>query len=158
MSRPFAPLVRAARAAVLAAAAGFTAFGAAQIPAVAQTADVAVEETVLASGSFARKRKGTSGGWEIVQRGDERVLRLADDFRTGRGPDIKIFLSPTAFADANGGNATQGALLLGQLDSNRGAAALSIPADADLSAFSSVLVHCEEFSVLFGGAPLTPVS
>ncbi len=117
-------------------------------PAAAEPGDV------LASGEFERKRKNTSGAFEIVETADGRVLRLADNFSTGRGPDIKIFLSPLPFADASGDNATQGSILLGQLDSRRGAAELVIPADVDLSAFQSVLVHCEEFSVLFGGADL----
>ncbi len=160
ITTPVSAIARHAMAAVLAGLIALVAASAATAQDNA-SADVAQDvvaasatETILASGGFARKRKGTSGGWEIVQRDDATVLRLLDDFRTGRGPDIKIFLSPTAFASTNGQNATDGSLLLGQLDSNRGAAELTIPADVDLAQFDSVLVHCEEFSVLFGGSPL----
>lgn len=121
----------------------------------AVTSAVADTGQVLASGDFEKKRKNTRGGYEIVETETGRVLRLNTDFVTGRGPDIKIFLSPLALAEANGDNAVTGSILLGQLASRKGAAQLAIPDDVDLAAFQSVLVHCEEFSVLFGGAPLS---
>ncbi len=155
---PLSAIARLTRAVLAAGVFAIAAAGAAsaqdEAAAPSAAAEAAVADTVVASGAFDRKRKRTSGGWEIVRRGDATVLRLQDDFRTGRGPDIKIFLSPKTFADANGQNATTGSLFLGQLDSNRGAAELTIPTDADLTQFQSVLVHCEEFSVLFGGSSL----
>ncbi len=140
---------------VYALAAAFIACSAAVSVASAQ-APAAAEATpiTLASGEFSRKRKNTRGAWEIVDTGAGRVLRLADNFSTGRGPDIKVFLSPLALGDAKGANATDGAVFLGQLSSRQGAAEFAIPADVDVTAFQSLLIHCEEFSVLFGGAAL----
>lgn len=143
--RLFAVALYAAAAACLACVAA--------VSASAQDAEI-VAETIVASGEFSRKRKGTSGAWSIVETEAGRTLRIAEDFRTGRGPDIKVFLSPTTLDASNGANATEGSVLLGQLDSRRGAASFAIPAELDLSQFASVLIHCEEFSVLFGGSSL----
>lgn len=140
-----------ARAGLLAVYAIVLAFAACTF---AMTSAMAQPGDVVASGEFERKKKNTKGAFEIVETEAGLVLRANEEFSTGRGPDIKIFLSPLSAADANGDNATQGAVFLGQLESRRGAFEFPIPADADLATFNSVLVHCEEFSVLFGAGDL----
>lgn len=112
-------------------------------------------EGSIVSGDFTKKRVRVHGVWELVTRDDGvRELRFDDDFRTRRGPDLKVFLSPRTIGDATGTNAVDGSLLLGALQSNRGAQVYEIPADVDLSAYASFLVHCEAYAKLWGGANL----
>lgn len=108
----------------------------------------------LPSGSFVKKSKTLKGGWEVVQRGDKTFIVFGEDFRAAKGPDLKIFLSPQAVSDMTGETAVNGALNIGDLKATKGAQEYEIPAGVDLSSFNSVLVHCEAYSVLWGGGDL----
>ena len=54
----------------------------------------------------------------------------------------------------NGKNAVVGSLNLGALIKNKGPQEYEIPAGTDLSQFSTVLVHCEAYAILWGGGSL----
>ncbi len=160
----------AARSLVVAAYAGAMAFAActaavsvsmvasaqeAQGEAVVETVDASLAPTVIAAGTFVKKAQRVDGGWSVVTRPDGvRVVRFDDAFSTRGAPDLKVFLSPTQVEGLNGRTATNEAVLLGALQSTSGAQEYEIPADLDLSAFASVLVHCEAFSKLWGGGNL----
>ena len=62
--------------------------------------------------------------------------------------------SPLSASSLSGRNALNGALKLGVLKTNKGGQEYVIPAGTDLSQFSSVIVHCEAYSVLWGGGSL----
>ena len=114
---------------------------------------VAMTDTTL-SGDFTKRTYGIKGDWQIVKENGQTILRLSDDFKTKRGPDLKIFLSPKKLGDVTGTTATDNAVRLGVLRSNKGSQDYIIPAGVDLSQFGSVLIHCEAFSKLWGGADL----
>ncbi len=146
---PRALILSAIAVAALALSAGATV----SAPASATTDTAA--ETALFAGAFQRERARIDGGWDIVTRADGvRVLRFDDAFATRNGPDLKVFLSPQTVDAATGGTATDGAILLGVLTDNNGAQEYEIPADVSLEDFASVLIHCEAFSVLWGGGDL----
>lgn len=123
-------------------------------PVIAETAVEATTNQALPSGEFVRKKKKLKGGWEVVQRGDKTFIVFGDDFRAAGGPDLKVFLSPTSISDVTGRTAVNGSINIGELQSTRGAQDYEVPAGIDLSDYSSVLVHCEEFAVLWGGSDL----
>ena len=75
-------------------------------------------------------------------------------FRTKKAPDLKIFLSPKPLAQLNNRNATQDSLRVGPLQKSRGAQRLEIPSGTSLDEYKTVLIHCEKFSKLWGGAAL----
>ncbi len=113
-------------------------------------------ETVLHEGVWTKKTFKSSGDWSIVEDSDgNRFVKLSDDFKTRNAPDLKIFLSPQAAADTTGKNATQGALLISPLESNKGGQVYEIPTGTDLDAYSSILIHCEQFSKLWSAADLS---
>ena len=121
------------------------------------TAETVVQVAATASaqsGEFERRSKRLQGDWEVVQRGEKTFIVFSDDFRAARGPDLKIFLSPTAYDDVNGNTAVNGSVNIGELKATRGGQEYEIPASVNLADFQSVLVHCEEFSVLWGGSDL----
>ena len=103
-----------------------------------------------AGGGWNKKSFSIAGNWSI----DGNVLTLSDDFKTKSAPDLKIFLSTTALAKLNGDNATRNAVLISPLASASGGQQYQLPAGIDLSQFSTIIIHCERYSKLWGGAPL----
>lgn len=108
----------------------------------------------LPSGEFVRKSKRIRGSWDVIERDGRTYIRFGEDFRTTNGPDLKIFLSPSSVADVTGRTAVNGSINIGELQSTRGAQEYLVPEGVDLNDFGSVLVHCEEFAVLWGGGDL----
>ena len=133
------------------ATASFVATGALS---VAMPAQAEIAATTAISGDFVKKQKSIRGSWEVVQRGDQTVIVFADNFKAKNGPDLKVFLSPKTVSSVNGKTATDGSVLLGKLTSTRGTQEYVVPAGVDLADFESVLVHCEAYSVLWGGGDL----
>lgn len=107
-----------------------------------------------AAQKFKKKKYKIQGDWRIVQEGGQTLIRFSEDFKTKNGPDLKVFLSPQALSDVTGKTALNGAVKLGKLTSNSGSQDYVLPAGISLSDFSSVLIHCEAFSVLWGGGEL----
>lgn len=126
--------------------------GALLAPAAIAQAEAAV--AYATSGEFERKSKRLSGQWQVIERDGQTVIRFADDFRAARGPDLKVFLSPTALSEVTGETATEGSILLGELQKTRGSQDYVLPEGVSLADFESVLVHCEAYSVLWGGGQL----
>lgn len=103
---------------------------------------------------FTKKKYKIKGDWQVVQEGGKTIIRFSDDFKTKNGPDLKVFLSPQRVADVTGKTALEGAVTLGALKSNKGTQDYVIPNGVSLANFSSVLIHCEAYSVLWGGGRL----
>lgn len=120
--------------------------------AVAFASSVAAE--TRNAGSFTEKEKTISGNWSIEQTDGQTRLVFDDSFRARSGPDLKIFLSSKEFSKAKGSNATQQSVLVAELKSNKGSQSYLLPEGLDLSAFNSLLIHCEKYSVLWGGSQL----
>ncbi len=142
-------ILSALAAASLTAGAFVAPASAAQPAAESQTAS-----QTLFSGVWTKKSFKSSGEWAIVKEDGKIFVKLSADFRTRKAPDLKIFLSPRAAADANGKNATEGAVLIAPLSSNSGAQVYEIPAGVDLNAYKSILIHCEAYSKLWSAADL----
>ena len=109
----------------------------------------------LAQADFQKKTYALRGDVRVEQRGSQTVIVFSEDFRTRSGPDLKVFLSRNDVASSTGTNATVGAIKLGVLKDNRGAQEYVLPAGVNITDFNSVLVHCEAFSKLWGGADIT---
>lgn len=139
---------------IIAGGASMTVLGAATVahadePAVA----TAVAENAQ-SGTFEKTSFKIKGSWQIVEENGQIIFRLSDDFKTKNGPDLKLFLSPKSVGDVTGKTAVNNAVKLSALKSNKGTQDYVIPADVDLSQFKSILVHCEAYEKLWGGANL----
>lgn len=120
--------------------------------AAAQTSAITV--TASQSGAFIKKSKTLKGAWEVVQRGEKTFIVFSDDFKASRGPDLKVFLSPQSINDVTGKTAIEGAINIGELKKTKGTQEYELPAGVNLANYTSVLVHCEAYSVLWGGANL----
>lgn len=106
------------------------------------------------TGTWTKKSFAVAGSWSIIEEGGRRYVELSDDFKTKSAPDLKIFLSTQSVAEVTGKNATRDAVLVGPLPRARGAVRLEIPEGTDLSQFTTLLLHCEQYSKLWAAAPL----
>jgi Electron transfer DM13 len=114
-----------------------------------------VRPLALASGAFVDGEHATSGTASILQLPDgSRYVRL-ENFSTSDGPDVQVWLTDKAAGGNDWGKYDDGVYLpLGELKATDGNQNYSIPADANLSAFTSVVIWCDRFNVAFGTAPV----
>jgi Electron transfer DM13 len=107
----------------------------------------------LAAGSFEDARHAGSGRAAVVRLGGgERKLTLTD-FDVSNGPDLFVYLaagSPTE------DDQVDDYVDLGGLKGNKGNQQYTIPADADTRRYSTVVIWCRAFTVLFARAELRP--
>jgi len=108
----------------------------------------------LPSGKLIKKQKKLQGGWEVIQRDGNTYIAFDEAFRASNGPDLKVFLSPIALSEVTGDTALEGSINIGELQKTKGAQEYLIPSELNLADYASVLVHCEEYSVLWGGGTL----
>ncbi|MEM1229885.1 MAG: DM13 domain-containing protein [Pseudomonadota bacterium] len=99
-------------------------------------------------------KPSVEGDWKIVEQDGTHYIELSENFRAKKGPDVKIFLSPTPAAQVTGTNAVNGSVLVKQIDDFDGQARIALPAGTDLSQFQSLVFHCEAFSKLWGSSAL----
>ncbi len=96
------------------------------------------------------------GSWKIVQKDQHAYVVLEDNFKAKKAPDLQIFLSKLVLDDINGKNAASkgSPLLVAKLDTFKGNARYKIPGNPDLSLYRSIIIHCVQYSKLWGGANL----
>jgi Electron transfer DM13 len=133
----------------------------AQAPAIAPTIAPAkpVLEVLASSSLWQEKAQEVHGIYRIERlvidgKAQPSKLTLSKDFKTKAGPDLKLVLSPLTYDKVKGKTALQGTVVLGSLASNKGASSYAIPKGVELNKFKSVLIHCEEYSKLWGGVSL----
>lgn len=114
----------------------------------------AYDSKATTSASFVKKRYNISGTWSVTEQNGQKVIEFNDDFKTKGGPDLKVFLSSNSVSELTGKSVTGSSLKLSVLKSNKGAQSYIIPADVNLSDYKSVVIHCEAYSVLWGGFDL----
>ncbi|MEV6562126.1 DM13 domain-containing protein [Nocardia sp. NPDC051756] len=111
----------------------------------------------LATGTLISHEHDTSGTVRILQLPDgTRILRL-EDLDTSDGPDLHVWLTDADVVEGKAGwfvfddgKYTD----LGSLKGNKGSQNYVLPADADLTATTSVTIWCQRFHVSFGAAQL----
>ena len=94
------------------------------------------------------------GDFQIVTEGGRAFLEFGAGFKARSAPDLKVFLSDRAPGEITGGNATDGSVRLGLLMEFEGSQRYAIPRGTDLGKYSTVIVHCEQYSKLWGTGAL----
>lgn len=127
-------------------------------PPATETARNAISERI-ASGKFIHANPGDPihyGAGEVsVFAGS---VYLHPDFEVGPGPKYHVYLVPKAGIRSSGDLDGQMFVDLGQLRAFKGGQNYAIPAGVDLSNYESVVIWCEQFSVLISPADLTHVA
>ncbi len=84
----------------------------------------------------------------------QNSVYLETDFEVGPGPKFHVYLVPKAPIRTSGDLRDQMFVDLGRLRSFKGSQRYAIPVDLDLGKFQSVIIWCEQFSVLISPADL----
>jgi electron transfer DM13 len=85
----------------------------------------------------------------------ERAVFLEPDFEVGPGPAFHVYLVPKASIRSSSDLKGVKHVDLGGLRSFKGSQRYPIPAGVDLKDYPSVIIWCEQFSVLISPADLT---
>jgi len=102
-------------------------------------------------GRFAAVRHPATGNAAVIELAEGgRVLTLTD-FEVDNGPDLRVYLvagSPRAEGDV------RDFIDIGALKGNKGDQQYDIPRSVDVGHYSTAVIWCRAFSVLFARAPL----
>ena len=115
---------------------------------------VFADETLHGPGDWVKKSYRIAGEWEIISRDNARFIVFNEDFKTKKGPDLKVYLSKMSIADIEDRDVEPSSIKISALKSNKGHQEYALPADIDLDEYSSMLIHCEAYTHLWGGAAL----
>jgi hypothetical protein len=117
---------------------------------LASASPAAAPVAALLSGSFsgADEFHFGRGTATLLETEPGRYIVRFEDFEVRNGPDLYVYLSPSADGYADG------AIELGRLKADKGNQNYELPPDVDLGEARSVVIWCRQFSVLFAVAPL----
>ena len=103
---------------------------------------------------FVKKRYTIKGSAKIEMVDGKNHLVFSEDFKTKNGPDLKVYLSKLPIGTLSANDVDQNSVRLSVLKSNKGMQSYVIPANLNLQDFESVIIHCEAYTVLWGGFDL----
>jgi hypothetical protein len=120
------------------------------IPIYAQ--DVAVSRGIFQDADGQHRGSGTA---QIVDRTSGPDVVTFENFEVTDGPALEVWLT-AANDPQNASDVLQSNWIsLGTLTASRGDQSYEIPEGTDLAAYGSVIIWCEQFSVLFSVASLS---
>ncbi|MFJ9074660.1 DM13 domain-containing protein [Streptomyces sp. NPDC102278] len=118
---------------------------------------VGVGPQILAQGSLISHEHTTTGTARLIRLPDgSRTLRL-ENLDTSNGPDLRVWLTDAPVKEGTAGWRVfdDGKFVsLGKLKGNKGDQNYAVPAELNLSDYSSVTIWCDRFDVSFGAAEL----
>ncbi|MBF9042722.1 hypothetical protein HKCCE4037_05260 [Rhodobacterales bacterium HKCCE4037] len=126
------------------------------LPVVADTV-----ATPIATGQFvdADQRHQGAGTATLAQSDDGRTfLQFVEDFAVTPGPDLEVWLVVDDAPATSAAVLESEYLSLGPLQSPEGAQTYEVPSSVIASDYGSVVIWCEDFSVLFSVATFTPAT
>jgi len=123
---------------------------------VSETLVQSSQSQVIASGAFSGVDASHQGAGEVrlVRQPDGRIQLQFANFKVTNGPDLKVWLISNPDPQGAGDVKASTQLKLGQLKGNIGDQAYTLPEGSDVSQFGSVVIYCQQFSVMFAAAPL----
>jgi hypothetical protein len=124
-------------------------------PAAEQLTEGDRRAKVVAEGTFIHANPSDPIHWGkggVTVRQDS--VYLGSDFEVGPGPKYHVYLVPKAPIRSSGDLAGQMFVDLGRLRAFKGSQRYAIPAGLDPAKFASVIIWCEQFSVLISPADL----
>lgn len=101
-----------------------------------------------------RAHQGAGNAMLLETATGANLLRFTQ-FEVTNGPDLEVWLVADDAPSSSGAVLDSEWVALGQLKGNIGDQTYTIPDDVDVSAYGSVVIWCEQFSVLFSVATLS---
>ena len=128
-------------------------------PATEQLSEVDRRGAVLAEGTFIHANPSDpihyGKGTATVRRDS---VFLGENFEVGPGPKYHVYLVPKATIRSSADLKNEMFVDLGRLRAFKGSQRYAIPPGVDLAKYQSVIIWCEQFSVLISPADLKPRS
>jgi len=124
------------------------------VPVVAVAGNNTSEITHSVEKPFVKKRYTIQGSAKVETVNGETQLLFSNDFKTKNGPDLKVYLSKVPLASLSSSAVNTNSIRLSVLKSHKGGQSYAIPANINISDYKSVIIHCEAFTVLWGGFDL----
>lgn len=115
----------------------------------------ALAQDVITQGTkWTKKSQKITGSWSIVKEGEKHFVVLEKNFKTRSAPDLKLFLTTDTAKQLNNRNAIKNGTLIAKLKSAKGAQRYQLPpqAVAALADAKSLIIHCEQYTKLWGVA------
>ncbi|GGX04353.1 DM13 domain-containing protein [Streptomyces lomondensis] len=126
-------------------------------PSASSSAPSPAGPKTLASGELISHEHATSGTVKLVRLPDgSHVVRL-EGLDTSNGPDLRVWFTDAPVKEGRAGWHVfdDGQYVsLGRLKGNKGSQNYAVPADVDVTRYSSVSIWCDRFDVSFGAAEL----
>ncbi|MGH6735839.1 MAG: DM13 domain-containing protein [Methyloceanibacter sp.] len=124
-------------------------------PEAMETLDAAQAGKLVAKGNFIQPNPNDpvhygKGGVSVY----EQTVFLGEDFEVGPGPDFHVYLVPKSDIRSSSDLGDAMFIDLGRLRAFKGSQSYPIPAGVDLTKYPSVLIWCQQFSVLISPADL----
>ncbi len=110
---------------------------------------------VVATGTFIYPEPGNPDGGEGSVSVRDDAVTLESDFKVTPGPDLQVYLVANPKVRTSQDVLDAKRLNLGVLKSPNGGQSYPVPAGTNLADYSSVVIWCETYSVLFSPADLT---
>lgn len=104
--------------------------------------------------TFIKKRYSIDGSAEVINTPEKTQIVFDNSFRTKGGPDLKVYLSKKSMTELENETVNTHSVKIGVLKSKKGEQSYILPDDISLSDYKSVIIHCETFSILWGGFDL----
>ncbi|HEX2337431.1 MAG TPA: DM13 domain-containing protein [Hyphomicrobiaceae bacterium] len=124
-------------------------------PAADQLSAAELASAVVAEGRFIHANPSDPVHWG---KGGVTVRRdsvfLGPDFEVGPGPKFHVYLVPRAKIRSSNDVSAQMFVDLGRLRAFKGSQRYALPAGLDLANYQSLIIWCEQFSVLISPADL----
>lgn len=124
-------------------------------PAAEQLTEIDRRDAVVAEGTFIHANPSDpihyGQGTATVR---SSTVFLGEDFEVGPGPKFHVYLVPKAAIRSSSDLKGEMFVDLGRLRSFKGSQRYTIPAGVDLTKYKSVIIWCEQFSVLISPADL----
>ena len=122
---------------------------------LAITTFISMNVSAQKGNTWIKKYYAVSGNWSVETENGKSYLVLHSDFKTSKGPDLKLFLTKKDATSLSKKDAVQKhGVLLGNLKSIKGKQKYLIPSHISLSDFKSIVVHCEKYTKIWGAASI----
>ncbi|CAM1373699.1 DM13 domain-containing protein [Tenacibaculum xiamenense] len=115
--------------------------------------------TMITTNNYAQERSNwvpknykITGTWSFVTKNNQKYLVFGEDFKTSRGPDVKVYLSKKSIGNIDKRESVdEGGVFLGEIKFS-GSQEFKIPESIDLKTYKSIVIHCQRYSAVWGGS------
>ncbi len=121
---------------------------------VSGTSTLFAVDREISSGLWTQKGYSIMGEWKVIERDNKTIIVFGDDFKTRKGPDLKVYLSTRSIGSLDDRSVESTSIIIGPLKSSKGPQEYQLPEEINLNEFASLVIHCEAYSHLWGGADL----